>query len=79
MLGVLLNQKISVLLAIVLIPGRVIGHEVIVEVVIASHSNKEYGSAQCLGQFHSTQVACYLIKCVLKILNLLVKWYPAHL
>ena len=74
-----MNQKISILWAIIFVSGLVIGHEVVVEVVIASHSYKEYATPQCLGHIHGSQVACYLIKRVLKVLYLLVEWYTTHL
>ena len=77
--SVLLNQEISVLLAIVLITGWVIGHKVIVEVVIATHSNKKNAPSKCLCCIDCPKIVCNLIKGVLEVTYLLIKWYSAHL
>ena len=77
--SVMLNQEISVLLAIVLISGWVIGHKVVVEVVIAAHSNKENAPSKCLCSINRPKIVCNLIKSVLEVMYLLIKWYSAHL
>ena len=41
LISVLLDQEVSILLGIILVSGRVIGHEIIIKVVVASQSHEE--------------------------------------
>lgn len=77
--GVLLNQEICILLAIILIPGRVIGHEIVIKVVIAPHAHKKYALSNCPSYIICSKIISNLIKCVLKIPYLLIKRYATHL
>ena len=76
---VLLNQEISVLLSIELVPGGVIGHEVVVQVVIAAHSHEKYAFGKGLCYIRCSQIVCNSIKCVLEVLKLLIKRYSTNL
>lgn len=56
-----------------MILGVVIGHEIVVEVVIATHPHKEDALTQSLCRIWCTQTVRDLIKCALEVLDLLVK------
>lgn len=56
MVGVLVNQEISILLNIVHHIGRVTRHEVVVEIVIAPHPHKEYAFWYPLFHHFCTQI-----------------------
>lgn len=74
-----MNQKICILLSIILILSRIIRHKVIVEVVIAAHSNKKYTPSKSLSHIRGTKIVCDLIERVLEVLDLLVEWNPTNL
>lgn len=79
MLGVLLSKKISVFLTVVTTLGVVIRHEVVVEVVVATHPDKEDALGQGLSHIRCTEAIRDLIEGALKVLDLLVKWDSANL
>ena len=54
LIGVLLNQEVTELLSVVLVTGREVGHQVIVEIVVASHSNEEQASSHRVCNCHCT-------------------------
>lgn len=56
-----------------MILGVVIRHEVVVEVVIAAHPNKENGVSQSLTHILRTKIAFDLLKSALEVLDLLVE------
>ena len=80
MIGVVLNQEISELVGVELVTGREIGHQVVVEIVVASHSNEEQASSHRVCNGHrNTGLAGHLIQRCLEVMNLLVEWYTPHL
>ena len=79
LLSVLLNQKVCKLLPIVLISGVVVGHEVVVEVVVAPHPNEEDAVRDRVGHRISTEGVSDLIEGRLEVLDLLVEWYAPNL
>lgn len=51
---VMLNQEIAELLGTELVTGRKIGHQVIVEIVVAPHSDEEQASSNRIRNGHCT-------------------------
>lgn len=50
LLGIALDEEISVLLGVILIASVEVWHEIIVEVVVAAHTNKNYAFGYRLGR-----------------------------
>ena len=46
LLRVLLSQEIGVLLTVILVSGWVVWHEVVVQIVVASHSHEEQAPSE---------------------------------
>nr|GMD63809.1 hypothetical protein Iba_chr12bCG18420 [Ipomoea batatas] len=61
--------KVGVLLGVVLILGGIIGEEIVVEVVIAAHSDEENAVRQRLRHVRCSQAGRDLVQCALEVGN----------
>lgn len=59
--------------------GRVIGHEVVVEVVVAAHSDEEYAASHHRSHRGGAEVSSYLVEGVLEVPYLLIEGYASDL
>ena len=79
LLGVLLHQQRGVLVAVVLVAGVVVGHQVVVEVVVAAHPDVEDAPRQRRRQLGgAAQVLAQGVQRLLEVLDLLVERDATH-
>lgn len=79
LLGVALDEEVSVLLGVILIASVEVWHEIIVEVVVAAHTHKKYTFGYRLGCIVCTELVRNLVERCLEVLDLLVEGYATNL
>lgn len=79
LLRILADQQVRVLFSIVLISSGVIWHKIVIEVVVASHSHKEYAPSDGFSHLPCPYIVTNLIQRVLEVSDLLIERYATHL